>query len=558
MPSAAEDPEKPGDAPPAPPAAVPDDPATSMRLPELWARLALVWLIQFTLGWGVVIAMSVFIVFPLFPLFLVVSLAAGERGGLAAQLLILAFFLPLVALVAYLCLPILMRTILTPPVPRAGLPAFGLSLTRAEQPRLWAAVDEVARRLAYPAPRRIWLDLDPTLNPRLVPYPRQHPWQRDWDLACGLPFLAAFDADGFAARVAIAIQSGRRRARLVDRLAAGRYARVLRAMEPNADALSYRWMESLSERLGALLAPVVRNAAYRTMRRAAAVTRPEAVAEVIGRQGLVTHLGTQFMRVDAYPVMRNGLRPPLAEGFQRFLNAPHIRRQEASLQRQLAESWDASSAGWCMPAQARRFLGLGPTAPGAADSGSMAPSAAAALLEDLDALELRLIEAASPLLDASIPQLDPAALEPCAWDALGGAYVPRFRDFVLEHREALVEITFDQVPAFAHNPRAFAARLPQRERAVDAELSALDETARILGAAITVVLADRGWHVDLSPDVAVLTLTHGDRSVAPHDAIVRMYRDPKAADQWRAAIAAAGLTELDIGAALGAVEALPA
>lgn len=552
MPSAAEDPEQPGDAPPAPPAAVPDDPAASMRLPELWARLVLVWLIQFTLGWGVVIAMSLFVGLPLLSLYAFISLEAGERGGLAAQLLVLAFFLPLVALVAYLCLPILMRTILSPSVPRAGLPPFGLSLTRAEQPRLWAAVDEVAQRLAYPAPQRIWLDLDPSLNPRLVPYPRQHPWKREWDLACGLPLLAAFDADGFAAQVAIAIQGGRRRGRLVDRLAAGRF------MDPDADALSYRWLESLSERLGALLFPVIRNAIYRAMRRAAAVTRPEAVAEVISRQGLVTHLGAQFMRVDAYPVLRNGLRPPLAEGFQRFLNARHIRRQEAMLQKQLAESWDASSAGWCLPAQARRFLGLGPIALGAADSGSVAPSAAAALLEDLDALELRLIEAARPLLDASIPQLDPAALEPCAWDALGAAYVPRFRDFALEHREALVEITFDQVPAFAHNPRAFAARLPQRERTGDAEWSALDETARILGAAITVVLADRGWHVDLSPDVAVLTLTQGERSLAPHDAIVRMYRDPRAADPWRAEIAEAGLSDLDIGASLETVEALPA
>ncbi len=530
-------------------AELPVDPAASMSLGSAWSRLALVWLIQGAVGWSLA-AVLIFLIVRLALLHPILMAEAEQRFGLAGQFLVLAIVIPGVAVLVALFTPMLRRTILAPDPEREDLPLGGVALSRADQPRLWDRVDAVARRLDSPSPQRLWLYLDPEMSIRHFPSRSGRRPGGDWELACGLPILAACDTETFAALVAIAMEDVRRRSRLVYRLAAGRVETLVQNMTeqtltPSDDIPNPRWGEGLSLRLAKLLVPVVRHAGYQAFRRAAAAVGPEAVVKAAEQRTVLAFLGDRYLSTDVVSALRNELRPPLVEGLQRFLGTEHNRLQWAAIEARMVVTWDPEISAWILPAQIRPGLGIGPaTTPESRVSGPpvLGGESAAELIEDLDQIELRLI-------GARWPNLGTRSLQPCGWDAIGAALVPKFRDRALAALPVLDGITLDQVPTFAVNPRAFAARMGWKS-GDGSDLAMLYTTAEVLAAAITVVLADRGWQVDLSPDVAFLTLRHGEQSLAPEDAIVQMFHHRRAVDRWREDIVAEGLADLDIGAAL--------
>lgn len=224
----------------------------------------------------------------------------------------------------------------------------------------------------------------------------------------------------------------------------------------------------------------------------------ELACRIVGSDALATGLRKihgSGLAVPAYwstevnPVLAKGMRPPLAEGFQRFVAAPQVSKAiEQTIDKELREAktqpFDshpplrdriAAASHWPSPSQVQD------------------ETPAVSLLNDVDAVEVELLQALSPGLKAE-------SLRTVSWDK----YVPQFllvqwKQRVAQAADLLEPMTTESLPDAQQGLRWLGAQIPDPKGMLLTPDQRAERAIDLLGVALGLVLIDHGWTLIAQP-----------------------------------------------------------
>jgi Zn-dependent protease with chaperone function len=215
-----------------------------------------------------------------------------------------------------------------------------------------------------------------------------------------------------------------------------------------------------------------------------------------------------YFQTEVVPVLMAGFRPPLVDGFQRFIATPGSqeatrRAIESTLKNEQEDPYDSH------PPLRVRLSHLGNPAP---RNRSSRESLALALLDDVPGLEMSLLTSQFPVLENA---------QSLQWKEVGReVFMPLWREAVSKEKRLLQGATVDGLAALL---RPVAGK---RRWAVGASADAVaargpTKVAKIAGRAILVALVDRGWSLVCMPGEEV-TVFRGPRMIAPFSEVEKL------------------------------------
>lgn len=270
-------------------------------------------------------------------------------------------------------------------------------------------------------------------------------------------------------------------------------------------------------------------------------------ARVAGPTPLATALATlhgagaafgPFWSNEVVPVISRGFRPPLAEGFRRFIAAPHVEQGTATvlehaLRADTADPYDTH------PPLRDRVAALGGVPATGARLARAVP--AVSLLRDVGALE-------TALVDTLIRDEFRGKLKPVAWEEAGEqVWVPIWREQTALRAAQLDGLTPSMLPRYAANGAELAYMMGFVARSEAAAPGHAQLAHHTVGAALATALHERGFAVRALPAMSV-ELVRGDLVILPFETLGRLADKSLSAEDWRAQCDAAGIAELDLGA----------
>jgi Zn-dependent protease with chaperone function len=453
----------------------------------------------------------------------VLRIEAGESPGLGG-----------------LAMPLIAVCILASLVPRRErFEAPGPPVTSESQPELLGLVREVADAVGHPMPDATYLDVDANAGVRQV---GRLPWARRRVLILGLPLLELLTVHQLRAVLAhefghyvggdtrIGAWTYRTREAIVRTISS------LHWDEEGDDGWFLRLMRKPFE-LYARLFMRITSAVSRTQELAA----DALAARVAGRDAQVGALRRvaagapafdAFWEEELVPALAAGLRPPLGEGFRRFLSVEMIDRAVAdALHRALEQEPDDPFDSHPTLRQRLAALGAGPDE----EPPAVGPPAAT-LLRDHSALEDGLLRALAG---------DDAAdeLRPARWEDVPQVWLEQQEEMVREFQDALPGRCLRDVPGLAADPTPLARDVrASRPDAVADHADALSVAGQLLGAATVVALVREGFTfgADLGEPISC---ARGDHRFMPFVDLARIAAGEDRPDVLTDRLAAAGVAD---------------
>ena len=263
-------------------------------------------------------------------------------------------------------------------------------------------------------------------------------------------------------------------------------------------------------------------------------------ARALGSQPLIDGLGTihgagaafePFVRNEVLPLLNAGFRPPVAEGFARFLNAV----ANATTRVVAAEMVGARQDPYdTHPPLRERIAAVRDLPPG------QAPAPDPLAISLVDALP----ELETGLLVVATGREDVRRLKTIRWDDVATLVsIPSWEAHCREHAGVLRGVTPyflpELIPKLAELGRKIAG-----QGASDEEAAAI--AIGTLGAALALALGRRGWTVKVAPGTED-TVQKGEDVIAPWEVLGRLARGELSADAWRRRCTDLGIAGLDLG-----------
>jgi heat shock protein HtpX len=408
----------------------------------------------------------------------------------------------------------------------------GVRLTREEQPRLLAVIEDEARAAGERVPEEVYATFE--VNAAVLELGRHRRV-----MIVGLPLLHLVSERGL--RSVLAHEFGHY-AGGDTRLGPWIYrtrAAIGRTIDQLSDADGD---DSWSQRI--VRAPFIwYGKAF--LRITNAISRREefaADARAADRAGRDVHVAT-LRRVAAYapafdaywanevaPLLSSGRRPPIGAGFTAFIRADSVDRAASEhLERELAEG--RTNPYDSHPSLAERIAALERFPPGEPDDSAPAE----ALVRDPGTLE-----AAQAV---HLFGRDAGAMRPVDWDAVGTeVYLERARRLVAAHGELVGDASAGELDGLVDRLGRVASDLQQREPDLEVE-HARDFAGALMADGLLVALHETGWSVEAPPAEPVLC-RRGDDHLAPH-VVVDQLRDGRLSGaEWRARAEALGIDSL--------------
>lgn len=245
-----------------------------------------------------------------------------------------------------------------------------------------------------------------------------------------------------------------------------------------------------------------------------------------------------YVNKEVLPVLERGARPPIAEGFARFLAAPDVKEAlardlEDESKRPRTDPYDTH------PPLARRLAELG-AGTDFTPQGEGTP--AIALLTDLPAVELE-------FLAYAFGRSRVAPLTPVTWEEVPARImVPSWREEVAGKAGLFTGWTAGTVPEHVKDlgrvGRAFVGgdAPPADARAAGAQ---------IVSIALALALIEQGWRAEAGPGTPVTLAKDGE--FFPVFALVSaLARENAPTDEWRATCARLGISDVRLDSAIRA------
>jgi Zn-dependent protease with chaperone function len=416
--------------------------------------------------------------------------------------------------------------------------APGPTLTRADQPRLFAALDEVARSADQAMPREVFLI--PDMNAWVAQRGGIMGFGSRRVMGLGLPMLQSLTVSQM--RAVIAHEFGHYHAGDTSlgpwvyktRAAIGR---TLHGLSQHTPLLMkpFEWYGKAFLRITHAISRRQEFAADALSARVSGTTTTIDALKATHSAGMVFD---PYWQSEVVPAIQRGFRPQLAEGFRHFVAAPAIvTGVAAAIQTEMTEG-KADPYDTHPPLRERvRALEDAPVATG---TGIPDSSAAISLLDNVPSLE-------RALLDAIVRDEYRDKLAPLTWEDAGERlWVPVWREQVRAYRERLEGLTPNMLPSLAADRGGLAVKFRLvRDRGATND-SVIREAAHALGTAMALALHARGFAVDALPGHAV-TLRRGDLTIAPFAALGDLVSGTLTAEQWRDQCARAGIADVDLG-----------
>lgn len=393
-----------------------------------------------------------------------------------------------------------------------GVPCF-----RAEQPRLWALVDEICDRAGARPPDEIRFTLGGDAAASEIGGIRAK--TRRCSLVLSLAFIQALrDAE---LRVVVAHEMGHIIAgdtmllRLLDH--AHRVVdRSLREFEARASVLRYPF-RSYTKAFFAITARLSRRSEIAADAFAASLYGPEQAAQTLRKTAHLPSAFDSYWRQEVTAVLDAGLRPPLMEGFGLFLAAPEVARtmQELPLNSDTGR-FDSH------PSTVERLSRF--DVEYETDNGGRT---ALRLIERLEDVELAL------LCDLAA---EARALQPIGWpDVPRRVYPP------------LWERLRNEQPICAPGAKVadIAGLTSKYEPASREPGAAPPPQALALAGALALSLLRHGWEIDAPPGNPLL-LRKDESSLQPFEEVFGLFENESARDQWSKRCIAMGIAEIPL------------
>ena len=248
-----------------------------------------------------------------------------------------------------------------------------------------------------------------------------------------------------------------------------------------------------------------------------------------------------YWREDVEPALSAGFRPPLLAGFTRFLSAPRARdimdRIVAdALKEEQSDPFDTHPP---LPERLAALARLTQLAPGRSEDSRPAVQ----LLHATEQLEQAL------LLSLAVDPAKIAALVAIDWHEVGERIYPSiWAEAAQRVRPHLAGLTPGGLP---DNPAFYQgfARQALGDQADGAPADTLvGYGAAQIAIAVSHQLVRAGWKARALPGEAVV-FQEGETRLEPFTAILELARGRRRLERWREECAAAGIAEMDLGAA---------
>ena len=264
---------------------------------------------------------------------------------------------------------------------------------------------------------------------------------------------------------------------------------------------------------------------------AASVTSPQVTAAALQRVAFAADAFSWYFRQEVVPALTRGFLPPVAEGFNDFLNCSRVNETISRL-----ASGNSGREGHAFdthPPLEQRLEALASVASDASHLPARAP--ASSLINDPEAL-------ARSLLSFSANREAITRLKPIDWNDVGElVYAARWRETCHQFAEPLALFTIDSLPE--NDALAVEAGrrlvLPGKPRLVDRD-AARQRGIEVLSAALGVCLLSRGWALRAVVGEP-LQLVSGSEVIEPFAVVAGLSSGRVDPDEWKRRCIALGL-----------------
>jgi len=254
----------------------------------------------------------------------------------------------------------------------------------------------------------------------------------------------------------------------------------------------------------------------------------ESLAEGLCNVNRASSFPAYFNQI-VMPVVARGFHPNLADGFQRFVNAPAIQQAvSAALATQLAKTTsDPNDSHPPLSARLQKARAL------AVPDLQPNPNAAITLLDDLPALELQLLHLVAPGLQTG-------TLQSIHWDAAGSeVYVPLWRSQTAPFQTLFRGKTIAELPATLADLPSIANQLKDPPGILSTREQRLQRALGVLNASFTLALIDHDWRLHIQP--GEYYLQHNEEKIEPLRTIADLQQGKLTRASWEALCAKLGI-----------------
>jgi Zn-dependent protease with chaperone function len=419
----------------------------------------------------------------------------------------------------------------TPPGPR---------IDASDQPRMMAAVDEVARDLRQDMPSETYVTFE--VNAAVTEVANGFLRGRRRVLIIGLPLLHVLSERGF--RGVLAHEFGHYAGgdtRLGPwiwrtRETIGRTIEHLSVEDEDDDSWANRAVRAPFIWYGKAFLRITNTISRRQEFAADAVAAREvgrdAYAEALRRLHALGPGFDAFWADEVVPALSSGFRPPVLAGFSGFLGTEGVQRSAAAyLEHQLAEA--RSDPYDSHPALPERLAAIERCPGGAPDDSPPA----SALLEGEAALEQR-----------TLAELGAGELEPMRWEEAGDrVWLAHYRELLADHGALLGDATVDDLAGLARDPAPIVSAVRRDEPEVPKD-AATAFAHRLLFSAFAVAAVRAGWALEATPGEPVAAVS-GERRFLPAELLADASDGKLSAEEWRERMADLGLAGAPLAAA---------
>jgi Zn-dependent protease with chaperone function len=412
-------------------------------------------------------------------------------------------------------------------------PAPGPRLLPDAQPRLFELLNRLARETGQPMPDDVYLVLD--VNAFVAQRGGVMGFGSRPVMGLGLPLLQVLSVSELEAVIAHEL---------------GHYA--------GSDTKLAPWVYKTRLAIGRTVASV-RNSAVRkpfewygklflwlthAVSRSQELSADALAAKIAGARALVSSLRHLEGAAPTYrffweshfgPLLQAGYRPPLAEGFARFIGAPAIAKRMEEIPLEIAESGKPADPHDTHPSLAEREAAVAHLG----DTGGPEPSPepALSLLDGVAQLE-------AELLRMRVPPALGAKLRPVAWDDVGMTHwMPFWRKVAEHHADQLAGLHVRDLDALFADRARLDRKVPPSD-ALAAPEQRLREQVSVLYAALIAALTRAGWTLDVSPGYEA-ELRREAYAFRPGSLLHQLAEKPDATrEAWQQLVADTGIGDL--------------
>jgi Zn-dependent protease with chaperone function len=410
--------------------------------------------------------------------------------------------------------------------------APGTSLSREDQPRLFAELDDVAASLNEPLPREVYLI--PEANAFVADRGGVMGFGSRRVMGLGLPLFSALSVSQFRAVLAhefahyyggdTSLGPWVYRTKMAIVRIFQNVGSLRQLTRVALIGVMYMVVSSVLQAYFKLFLRAINLVSRRQEYRA-----DELACLVAGREPLIDGLRAIhgaalawpfYWQNEIAPVLGDGALPAIGDGFARFLVAPQISDALTnSLQKTLQ---DATTNPYDTHPPLRDRISATEKLPALPAQPNAQP--ASTLLERLPDLELHFVE-------DRISDIKPGTLAYMSWDDVAlKVHIPAWQKAVAAQASFLKGVTADSIPAQIPKFPDIGSRIPDPKGMLLTPAQRTQRAGEVFAAGLALALIESGWNLSVQP--ALFQLRHGTDNLNPFQIVSELMANKRTPEDW--------------------------